>query len=105
MVVTILGLLQRLINILIDAYITVLFVRMIADWVILLSRLRVRGAWAAIYRVLLRLTEPPLRWLRRWIHPIPLGAVSLDVAYLVLWVGCGFLQWLVNLLFQILVWG
>ncbi len=105
MLTTVLAFLQRLINILLDAYIAVLFVRMIVDWVLVLSRRTPHGAWGRIVSVLYDLTEPPLRWLRRWIRPIPMGGVSLDVAYLVLWVGIGVVQWLVNFLFSLLVWG
>lgn len=31
------------------------------------------------------LTEPPLRWLRRYIRPIPMGPVSFDTSFLVLY--------------------
>lgn len=105
MLVALLALIQKLINIALDAYIAVLVIRMVVDWVIVLSRRTPMGGWARFVSVIYALTEPPLRWLRQWIRPIPLGAISLDVAYLVLWVGIGFVQWLVNFLFSLIVWG
>ena len=59
----------------IDAYITVLFVRMILDWVsVLAPRWYPKGV-----------TEPPLRWLRRYIRPIPMGPIAMDVSFIVLY--------------------
>lgn len=103
MVVLLLQAIRAIVNILFDAYIAVLFIRMIVDWVIVLSRRAPHGVWSGIVRVIYQLTEPPLAWLRRYIKPIPLGAVSLDVGYLVLWFAVGFLQWLFNFLFGLLI--
>ena len=48
----------------IDAYITVLFVRMILDWVsVLAPRWYPKGVVASLINVVYQLTEPPLRWL------------------------------------------
>jgi YggT family protein len=102
-VTLVLGIIQSIVNILFDAYIAILFIRMIVDWVLVLSRRVPRGVWGGIVRVIYQLTEPPLAWLRRYIRPIPLGPVSFDVGYLVLWFGVGFLQWLFNYLFGLLI--
>ena len=79
-------LLMRVVNAIIDAYIAVLFVRMILDWVAVLSpRWYPRGLLAEIIDVIYRVTEPPLRWLRRYIPPIRMGAVALDMSFIVLY--------------------
>ena len=71
---------------LINAYLLVLFARMIIDWVRVLAPMwRPGGAVYAIIDVIYRVTEPPLRWLRRYIHPLPMGAVQLDVSFIVLY--------------------
>ena len=57
----ILSVIGSVVHFLVNAYILVLFVRMILDW------------------------EPPLRWLRQYIRPVPLGPIYFDVAYLVLY--------------------
>lgn len=84
---TLLILLRILLGWLIDAYLTVLFIRMILDWVhVLAPRWRPRGVIAMLIDVIYRLTEPPLRWLRRYIRPIPLGSsMYLDVSFIVLY--------------------
>lgn len=78
--------LMRIVNFLIDAYITLLFVRMILDWVPMFApRWRPRGVLWSIIDVVYRLTDPPLRLLRRYIPPLPLGAIYLDMSFIVLY--------------------
>lgn len=80
------SLLRYLINILIDTYLLVLFIRMILDWaMVLMPRWYPRGVVASLIRVIYALTEPPLRWLRRYIPPLPMGRIQLDVSFMVLY--------------------
>ncbi|PJM76349.1 hemolysin [Bifidobacterium simiarum] len=89
-------LLRLILDWLINAYIFVLFVRMILDWVrVLAPRWYPRGVIAALIDVVYRITEPPLRWLRRYIKPIPLGTVYLDVSFIVLYFALVVLQILI----------
>lgn len=77
---------QRILDTLIDAYITVLFIRMILDWVAFLApRWYPRGFVAQLIDLVYRVTDPPLRWLRRYIPPLRLGAVALDMSFVVLY--------------------
>ncbi len=79
-------LLMRIVNVVIDAYIAVLFARMILDWVAVLSpRWYPRGLLAEVIDVIYRVTEPPLRWLRRYIPPIRMGAIAFDTSFVVLY--------------------
>ena len=78
--------LRYLVDILIETYLLILFVRMILDWVMVLSqRWYPRGFMVSIIRVIYALTEPPLRWLRRYIPPLPMGRIQLDVSFMVLY--------------------
>ena len=77
---------RYLVDILIETYLLILFVRMILDWVLVLSpRWYPRGFVASLIRVIYALTEPPLRWLRRYIPPLPMGRIQLDVSFMVLY--------------------
>ena len=70
----------------VNAYILVLFIRMILDWVaVLASAWRPRGLVSSLIDAVYQLTEPPLRWLRQYIRPIPLGPIYFDVAFIVLY--------------------
>lgn len=78
--------LMRIVDFLIDAYIAVLFARMILDWVAILApRWYPRGVVASLIDVVYRLTDPPLRWLRRYIPALPLGPIALDMSFIVLY--------------------
>jgi YggT family protein len=62
-----------------------LMVRLVFDWVQMFARSwRPRGialvAATAIYSV----TDPPLRLLKRWIPPLPMGGVTLDIGFMLL---------------------
>ena len=77
---------QQIIDWVISAYITILFIRMILDWVMVLNpRWYPRGVVASLIAIVYRLTEPPLRWLRRYIPPIRLGTIGFDVSFIVLY--------------------
>ena len=69
----ILSLIGSIVHFLVNAYILVLFIRMILDWVAVLAPLwRPRGLAASLIDAIYQLTEPPLRWLRQYIRPIPM---------------------------------
>ncbi|MBI0063857.1 YggT family protein [Bifidobacterium polysaccharolyticum] len=88
---------RYLVDILIETYLLVLFVRMILDWVLVLSpRCYPRGFVASLIRVIYALTEPPLRWLRRYIPPLPMGRIQLDVSFMVLYAALIIIQVLIG---------
>jgi YggT family protein len=66
-------------------YLIVLLGRVVFDWIRILAReWRPRGPVLFIAEPVYTLTEPPLRALRRVIPPLRLGAVSLDLSFMVL---------------------
>lgn len=88
---------RYLVDILIETYLLVLFVRMILDWVLVLSpRWYPRGFVASLIQVIYALTEPPLRWLRRYIPPLPMGRIQLDVSFMVLYAALIIIQVLIG---------
>lgn len=84
------------INLLLDAYIAVLFIRMILDWVFMLTPQWHPGRIAIdLIDLVYGLTEPPLRWLRRYIPPLPLGPIAIDLSFIVLYFALGVLRALI----------
>lgn len=78
----VLGLIKWIINL----YALVLFIRVIIDWVLYFARgWRPGAVIGSIIRVFYALTDPPLRWLRRFIPPIRIGGMGLDITPVVLW--------------------
>ncbi|WP_083587022.1 YggT family protein [Agrococcus sp. Marseille-P2731] len=66
----------------------VLWARIILDFVRQLRRdWRPKGFWLFVSIWLLRLSDPPLRFVRRFVKPIRIGGAMLDIAMLVLLLG------------------
>lgn len=79
-------------------YLLVLLVRLVLDWVQVFARTwRPTGVVLVIANVVYGLTDPPLHFLRRFIPPLRLGPISLDLGFLVLFIAVSLarslLQW------------
>ncbi len=75
-----------------SAYTLVLLARVALDWTrILAPRWQPRGLLLVLANFVYTLTDPPLRWLRKFIPPLRLGNVALDVGFIVLFVAVAFL--------------
>ncbi|WP_084631519.1 YggT family protein [Demequina aestuarii] len=73
-------------------FMLVLFARMILGFVMSFSReWRPQGAMLVVTEAVFTVTDPPLRFLRRFIPPLQFGQVRLDIAFLVLFFGCSIL--------------
>ncbi|MDA0274157.1 MAG: YggT family protein [Actinobacteria bacterium] len=70
-----------------------LIIRFILDWVQVLSRnWRPQGPILVIAEIVYSITDPPLNWIRKFIKPIRLGTIQLDLAFIVLFFGIQFLM-------------
>jgi YggT family protein len=66
-------------------YLLILIVRMIFTWVQTFSRQWTpTGIILVIAEGIFTVTDPPLRFLRRYIRPVRLGRVALDLSFMVL---------------------
>ena len=73
-------------------YALILIARVIFDWVrILAPRWVPSGPVLFIADWVYRLTDPPIVFLRRYIPPLRVGNIALDVGFLVLFVGVAIL--------------
>ncbi len=69
-------------------YLLVLVGRVVFDWIRMFARdWRPRGIVLLIAEPVYTLTEPPLRALRKVIPPLRLGGMSLDLSFMVLFIG------------------
>ncbi len=75
-------------------YLLVMLVRMVIDWVRFFSpQWRPSGVILFVANVIYALTDPPLRFLRRFIPPLRLGqGFALDVGYMVLFIAVILIQ-------------
>jgi YggT family protein len=69
------------------AFFGLLWVRFIVDWVMVFARSwRPTGAAAALLEVTYSTTDPPLRALRRFLPPLRLGSMAVDIAFILLFI-------------------
>ena len=84
-------------SVLINLYMMVLFARVILDW----SQFFARG-WrpTGILLVLYALTDPPIRWIGRYVPPLRVGGgMAIDVGFMVLFLVLIITQRLANVLY------
>lgn len=68
-------------------YLLLLIARMIISLIVVFARdFQPTGVVVIIFETVLSLTDPPLKALRRVIPPLRIGQVSLDLAFLVLFI-------------------
>ena len=68
-------------------YLVVLIGRMIFSWVQVFARdWRPKGVILVLAEAIFTLTDPPLKFLRRFIPPLRIGMVALDLSFMVLFI-------------------
>ena len=68
-----------------NLFFAALICRLVLDWIQVLAReWRPRGPVLLFAEAVYTVTDPPLKFLRRLVPPLSLGAVRLDMAFLVL---------------------
>lgn len=64
-----------------------LIARLIIDWIQVFNRRwKPKGAMLIVAEIVYTVTDPPLKLLRRFLPPVRMGAISLDMAFMVLFV-------------------
>ncbi|MDO4898498.1 MAG: YggT family protein [Rothia sp. (in: high G+C Gram-positive bacteria)] len=67
--------------------------RLILDWVQMFARYwRPRGAMLVIASAIYSITDPPMNVARRYIKPLRLGGISLDLGFMILLIALMLLQ-------------
>ncbi|MEI6867167.1 MAG: YggT family protein [Actinomycetes bacterium] len=76
----------RILSSLIQVFLIALFARLILDYARMFARnWRPRGFVLAIAEVVFAITDPPLKFVRRFVPPLRLGAVNLDLSFIVVY--------------------
>ena len=70
-------------------YTFVLWGRFVLDWVRVINpRFRPRGPLLLLFEAVYTVTDPPIRMFRRLLPPIRLGAVALDLGWMLTMLSC-----------------
>jgi YggT family protein len=88
-----LGIVKFVLSFVLNLFFAALICRLVLDWIQVLAReWRPQGPILFFAEAVYTVTDPPLKFLRRFIPPLSLGSVRLDLAFLVLILVVGFLQ-------------
>lgn len=86
-------LVASLLQLVVGAFFLLLLVRLVIDWVQVFAReWKPTGVVLVIAEVAYSVTDPPLRALRRVLPPLGIGQVRVDLAFMVLFLGCTILM-------------
>ena len=78
-----------IIELVLGAFIALLFVRLIVDWIQIFARSWTpRGLVLVVLEGVYSVTDPPVKALRRIIPPLRLGGVAIDLSFVVLLLIC-----------------
>ncbi|MFZ0187681.1 MAG: YggT family protein [Streptosporangiaceae bacterium] len=79
--------LREVLTYVLTIYLVILIGRMIFGWVQVFARdWRPRGILLVLAEAIFTVTDPPLKFLRRFIPPLRLGMVAMDLSFMVLFI-------------------
>lgn len=66
-------------------FIICLLIRLVAEWIQVFAReWRPRGPILVVLEAVYTVTDPPLNFIRRFVPPLRLGSIALDLAFIIL---------------------
>jgi YggT family protein len=81
------GIVKVVLYYLLAFYLVILIGRMIFSWIQAFARSwRPHGIVLVVAETMFTLTDPPLKFLRRYIPPLRLGTVAMDLSFMVLFI-------------------
>jgi YggT family protein len=70
-------------------FIGLLLVRLVVEWVQAFARSWTpRGALLVILEIVYTATDPPILWVRRFVPPLRLGSIAIDVSFIIVMIFC-----------------
>ncbi len=81
------GILKVVLTYILTIYLVILIGRMIFSWIQMFARQWVpSGILLVIAESIYTVTDPPLKFLRRYIPPLRLGTVAMDLSFMVVFI-------------------
>jgi YggT family protein len=88
------SIIATVLSIALSVYFVVLFARFILDLARVFARQwRPRGLGLVLAEFVYTLTDPPLRFVRRFVRPVRVGGVAIDFAFSIVFIACLIAQW------------
>lgn len=80
---------------LLGIFLALMLVRLVVDWVQVFARSWTpRGPVLLVLEVVYTITDPPIRFIRRFVPPLRIGSVALDTSFLIVLVAVYLLRYL-----------
>jgi len=77
------------IELVLNLFLLLLFARFVVDWVQVFARSWTpKGVVLVVLEVIYSITDPPIVFIRRFVPPLRLGAISLDTSFIIVLVAC-----------------
>ena len=77
------------INLVLQIFLILLFARFVVDWVQVFARNWVpRGAVLVVLEIIYSVTDPPIKFIRRFVPPLRLGSIMLDTSFIIVLISC-----------------
>jgi len=74
-----------LLEVLLWLYFIALLGRLVSDWIQVFAReWQPRGPLLVVLEAIYTVTDPPLRFIRRFVPPLRLGSIAIDLAFIIL---------------------
>jgi YggT family protein len=68
-------------------FLGLMFVRLVVDYVQMFARSWVpRGIALVVLEIVYSITDPPIRFVRRFVPPLRLGSVALDTSFIIVFI-------------------
>ncbi len=88
------SIIATVLSIALSVYVVVLFARFVLDLARVFARQwRPRGLGLVLAEFVYTLTDPPLRFVRRFVRPVRVGGVAIDFAFSIVFIACLIAQW------------
>jgi YggT family protein len=81
------GILKVVLYYILTIYLVILIARMVVSWIQMFARQWVpTGILLVVAEGIFTATDPPLKFLRRYIRPLRIGTVAIDLSFMVLFI-------------------
>ena len=90
------SIIATVLSIALSVYFVLLFARFVLDLARVFARQwRPRGFGLVLAEFVYAMTDPPIKFVRRFVPPLRIGGVAIDFAFSIVFISCLIAQWVV----------
>jgi YggT family protein len=79
----------HVINLFLRLFLLLLFARFVVDWVQVFARSWTpKGFVLVLLEIVYSITDPPIKFIRRFVPPLRLGSIVLDTSFIIVLISC-----------------